>query len=106
MNLAQTLIRPVLTEKSVHRETENKYTFVVNKAATKVDVKIAFLALYGVHVDKVNMNHVTPKCRMGKARKLVEKRSFARRAIITLRKGEKLDATKLATKEKRVAKAK
>jgi len=95
MNLAQILIRPVLTEKSVHKEASSKYTFEVHQAATKVDVKIAFLTLYGVHVQKVNMTARVAKFRLGKARKPMQKRSFARRAVITLKQGEKLDVTKL-----------
>ena len=91
MNLSQILIRPVLTEKSVHQEVNGKYTFEVHHDASKVDIKNALKALYGVHVDAVNMTHVPSKYRTGKGRKLMEKRSAARRAIITLKKGEKLD---------------
>ncbi len=103
MNIAQILIRPVLTEKSVHQEAANKYTFVVHQAATKVDVKIAFLALYGVHVKKVNMTQRVAKYRLGKARKPVQKRATNRRAMITLKAGEKLDVTKLKTTPKKTA---
>lgn len=94
MNLSQILIRPVLTEKSVHQETAGKYTFMVHQDATKVDVKNALRALYGVQVEKVNILHGLPKFRMGKGRKPMEKRSFTRRAIVTLKAGEKLELTK------------
>lgn len=94
MNLSQILIQPVLTEKSVHQETAGKYTFVVNQDATKVDVKNAIRELYGVTVVKVNMLYGLPKFRMGRGRKPMEKRETTRRAVITLKKGEKLEVNK------------
>lgn len=97
MNLSQILVRPVMTEKSVSQEVKNKYSFVVHQDATKVDVKNAFLELYGVQVAKVNILHGLPKSRMGRGRKLMEKRHATRRAIITLKAGEKLDLSKSKT---------
>jgi large subunit ribosomal protein L23 len=35
-------------------ETENKLVFMVNKSATKLDIKMAVEELYDVVVDKVN----------------------------------------------------
>lgn len=94
MNLSQILIQPVLTEKSVNQENTGKYTFSVNQNATKVDVKNAIRELYGVNVVKVNMLYGLPKFRMGKGRKPMEKRETTRRAIITLKKGEKIEVNK------------
>lgn len=104
MNLAQILIRPVLTEKSVSRESINKYTFVVHDTATKVDVKNALLALYGAQVERVNILHTLPKYRMGKGKNLLEKRQGDRRAIVTLKEGSKLDLTKEKTSKPAKAK--
>ncbi|MFA6024175.1 MAG: 50S ribosomal protein L23 [Candidatus Gracilibacteria bacterium] len=97
MNLSQTLIRPVLTEKSTHQETAGKYTFMVHDDATKVDIKNALRTLYGVQVEKVNILHGLPKYRMGKSRKPMEKRASVKRAIITLKAGEKLEISKHST---------
>lgn len=94
MNLSQILVRPVLTEKSVHQESTGKYTFVVHQDATKIDVKNALRALYGVQVKSVNILHGLPKFRMGRSRMLMEKREKTRRAIVTLKAGEKLEITK------------
>ena len=66
MNLSQILIRPVLTEKSVHQEVNGKYTFEVHHDASKVDIKNALKALYGVHVDAVNVTHILAKNRLGR----------------------------------------
>ncbi len=84
----------MLTEKSVHQEAVGKYTFTVHQDAGKIDIKNALRTLYGVHAESVNITHVVAKYRLGKGRKLMEKRSFARRAIVTLKKGEKLDLNK------------
>lgn len=97
MNLSQILIRPVMTEKSVSQEVKNKYSFIVHEDATKVDVKNAFSVLYGVEVDKVNILKGLPKSRLGRGRKPMEKRHASRRAIITLKAGEKLDLSKSKT---------
>lgn len=105
MNLSQILVRPVMTEKTVSQEVKNKFSFIVHNDATKVDVKNALMELYGVKVVKVNMLHGLPKFRLGKGRKPMQKRPASRRAIITLKAGEKLDLTKTAktTKSKAAA---
>ena len=52
------ILRPVLTEKSYDAMAEKKYTFEVNKASTKIDIKRAVEELFGVKVSKVNTLHV------------------------------------------------
>jgi large subunit ribosomal protein L23 len=50
----QILLRPLVTEKGVHRATRhNQYAFEVHKDATKSDVKRAVEELFDVKVDKV-----------------------------------------------------
>lgn len=105
MNIAQILIKPVMTEKSVSQEVKNKFSFVVHDSATKVDVKNALMELYGVKVAKVNILHGLPKFRLGKGRKPMQKRATTRRAIVTLKAGEKLDLSKTAKSSKSKAAA-
>lgn len=100
MNLSQIILRPVLTEKSVSREVINKFSFVVHEDATKIDVKNALSELYGVAVEKVNILHGLPKYRLGRGKNPMEKRESTRRAIVTLKAGEKLDLTKIKTAKK------
>ena len=40
MNAYDIIVKPVLTEKSYADIANKKYTFIVNKDATKVDVKM------------------------------------------------------------------
>ncbi len=53
------LIKPIITEKATgDSEKFNRYTFVVNKNANKIQIKDAVEATYGVTVEKVRtLNH-------------------------------------------------
>jgi len=56
VGMHQTILYPLITEDAVALiETENKLVFVVNKKATKYDIKYAVESLYQVEVDKVNV---------------------------------------------------
>ena len=50
----QVLLRPLVTEKGVHRATRNNhYAFQIHRDATKLDVKSAVEELFNVKVLKV-----------------------------------------------------
>ncbi len=50
----QVLVRPLVTEKGMHRATRNnQYAFEVNPLATKVDIREAVESLFEVKVLKV-----------------------------------------------------
>ncbi len=50
----EVIIRPIITEKSAGGQAQGKYTFKVNKKATKVDIKMAVEKLFNVKVTNVN----------------------------------------------------
>jgi large subunit ribosomal protein L23 len=55
MDPYKVIVKPVVTEKAVSLiERENKLTFVVDKRATKQDIKRAVEAMFDVEVEKVN----------------------------------------------------
>jgi len=55
MDPYKVIIKPVVTEKAVAMiENENKLTFIVDKRATKADIKRAVEAMFDVKVEKVN----------------------------------------------------
>lgn len=61
----QVLVRPLVTEKGVHRSTRhNAYAFEVNRLATKDDVRRAVEEMFDVKVIGVNTQN-----RKGKARR-------------------------------------
>ncbi len=54
--------RPIITEKSMELvEKENKYTFVVDKRANKIQIKKAVEELFEVTVLSVNVLNLKPK---------------------------------------------
>ena len=48
------IIKPIITEKSSYAQAQGKYTFKVNKKATKIDIKMAVEKLFNVKVLGVN----------------------------------------------------
>lgn len=76
------IIAPVITEKSNDGLQEGKYTFRVNKKATKIDIRNAVEKLFEVKVLDVNTMSVKGKNkRMGKTS---GKTSDWKKAIVTI----------------------
>ncbi len=83
------IVRPVLSEKSNGvRESEGKYTFIVQKEATKEDVKKAVAALWNVKVDSVRTLLQRGKFKRRGAR--YSQTSLVKKAIVKLADGAKL----------------
>ena len=78
----ETILAPVVTEKSNDGMQLGKYTFKVNKKATKVDIKRAVEKLFDVKVLKVNTMTVQGKeKRVGRS---VGKTSDWKKAVVTI----------------------
>ena len=76
------IVRPVITEKSNDEMQSGKYTFEVNKKATKVEIAKAVEKLFGVKVLKVNTVSVK-----GKEKRVGAHRGFTsdwKKAIVTI----------------------
>jgi len=89
-NIYEVLQGPLLTEKgTLLKEKDNKVLFKVSKNANKIEIKNAVESIFKVKVDRVTtMNSKGKKKRMGKYE---GKRSDWKKAIVTLKEGEKLD---------------
>lgn len=61
MKAEDVIIRPIVTEKSNDGLQEGKYTFEVNRKATKIDIKNAVEKLFEVKVLEVNTMNVKGK---------------------------------------------
>ncbi|MFQ5544284.1 MAG: 50S ribosomal protein L23, partial [Nitrospiria bacterium] len=62
MNRYDLIIRPLLTEKStILRDEKNKVSFVVNRAANRLEVSKAIEEILGVKVKKVNTMNMRGK---------------------------------------------
>ena len=82
MRPEEIIIAPVITEKSNDGLNEGKYTFEVNRKATKIDIKNAVEKLFNVKVLKVNTMKVN-----GKKKRVgyhVGKTSDWKKAIVTI----------------------
>jgi large subunit ribosomal protein L23 len=54
------IIKPIVTEKSKESEVLNRFEFVVDRKANKVQIKKAVEAAYGVTILSVNTMNVRP----------------------------------------------
>ena len=94
MKPSDVLIRPVLSEK-VNKLTEkfNRYTFIVNRKANKLEIKKAVEEFYGIQVQEVN-TLVMPskaKSRNTKAGVVSGRKPAKKKAIVSVAKGETID---------------
>jgi large subunit ribosomal protein L23 len=85
------LIRPVVSEKSYGLMDDNVYVFVVDPAATKVDVRHAVETAFGVRVASVNTLNRKGKTRRNRRSNTVGHRPDTKRAIVTLHEGDSID---------------
>ena len=88
------LIKPIITEKATaDSELLNRYGFVVDKKANKVEIKKAVEATYGVSVTKVRTLNVRPdrKTRFTKTGMITGKTAAFKKAIVQVADGDIID---------------
>ena len=86
--------KPIVTEKlTILGEKLNRYGFIVDKGANKLQIKKAVESLYGVTVAAVNTMRYAGKVksRTTKSGAISGQRSAYKKAVITLAEGEKID---------------
>jgi len=89
-----TIIKPIITERLTEEaETQNRYGFVVEQKANKLEIKSAVEEMYGVSVRSVNtMNYLgKPKSRYSKSTIMKGRTANYKKAIVTLADGEEID---------------
>lgn len=94
MNPADILVKPVLSEKANKQaEKMNRYTFIVDRKANKLEIKKAIEQFYGVQVDEVNTSVVPSKlkAKYTKAGFIVGRKPAKKKAVVTVAKGEVID---------------
>jgi large subunit ribosomal protein L23 len=87
-----TIVRPVVSEKSTVLGEEGKYIFEVAPEANKIQIKAAVEEAFAnkkIQVASVNIVHVPGKVRR-RGRTVGKTRSW-KKAIVTLRAGQRLD---------------
>lgn len=79
----------LISEKSFAAASKSKFTFIVDKSADKDSVKQIVAELFKVEVIDVNM--IAMKGKVKKSRKGTGRRSDFKKAVLTLKKGDKID---------------
>ncbi len=88
------LIRPIITEKMTKLgETLNRYGFIVDKRANKLQIKNAVQKMYDVKVEAVNTMRYGGKTKTRYTKTGVQRGKTAsfKKAIVTLAEGEIID---------------
>lgn len=89
-NLYTVIKKPLFTEKgSALKESENKLLVEVSRDSNKLEIKKAIEEIFKVKVEKVATIKTHGKWK--KYGKSIGKRSDKKKALITLKEGEKLD---------------
>lgn len=81
------ILKPVLTEKSYDAIPGKRYTFIVDKNATKTEVRQAVEEIFSVKVDRVNILN-----KLGKMKRQgvhLGRRPATKKAFVTLKSGSK-----------------
>lgn len=88
------IFRPIVTEKMMAQADKlNRYGFVVERRANKIQIKEAVEALYGVSVTDVNTMRYGGKLksRFTKSGLIQGKTEAFKKAVVTIKAGEVID---------------
>ena len=91
IHLYDTIISPVVTEKSTNLSEQNKIVFKVSNKLNKIIIKKNIEKIFKVNVIKVNIINKQPRKKITKGKKV--KIQGYKKAIITLKKGQSIDLT-------------
>lgn len=84
-----TIIKPIVTEKSTMLLENNQVVFLVDINSNKIDIKKSIQLIFGVKVSAVNVIKVKGKTKRFKGN--LGKRSDYKKAIISLPDGQSID---------------
>ncbi len=91
INLYDSILSPVVTEKSTNLSELNKVVFRVNSLADKKTIKKSIEKIFKVNVIKVNIVNKQRRIKIARGKKTKVK--GYKKAIITLKKGQNIDLT-------------
>ena len=90
-NLYDTIVSPLITEKSTNLSAQNKVVFKVADSANKKSIKKRVEKIFKVNVTKINIINKKSRIKSTRGRKVKVK--GYKKAIITLKKGQNIDLT-------------
>ena len=89
LNLYDSILSPVVTEKSTNLSEINKVVFKVNSSADKKSIKKSIEKIFKVNVIKINIINKQRRIKIARGKKV--KVQGYKKAIITLKKGQNID---------------
>ena len=89
MDARSIIVRPIISEKSYAGIEHNRYTFEVDKRASKPQIADAVAEVFKVTVTKVNTMNVPGKTR--RLRTSVGTTRTWKKAVVTLKQGDKIE---------------
>lgn len=88
MEARDIILKPIVTEKTMNLLAENKYSFLVDRRANKVEIKKAIEEIFNVRVEKVRTINIRgKKRRMGR---FEGRKPDRKKAVVTLKPGHKI----------------
>jgi large subunit ribosomal protein L23 len=90
MDARSTIIRPLVTEKSMHKVAEGRYVFAVTQYSTKTEVRKAIESTFNVKVVSLSTSVVKGKAKRAGKRRLEIKSPIWKKAIVTVKKGDRI----------------
>ena len=91
INLYDSILSPLVTEKSTNLSEINKVVFKVNSFADKKSIKKSIERIFKVNVIKINIINKQRRIKIARGKKA--KVQGYKKAIITLKKGQNIDLT-------------
>ena len=91
INLYDSILSPLVTEKSTNLSEINKVVFKVNSLANKKSIKKNIEKIFKVNVIKINIINKQRRIKIARGKK-AKVRGY-KKAIITLKKGQNIDLT-------------
>jgi large subunit ribosomal protein L23 len=88
MNLNYIIKRPIITEKSLEATKSNCYTFEVDCASTKDQIKVAMKQLFNVDAVQVRTSITKPISKSNGKRRLPGQTAQSKKAIVEIKAGQ------------------
>jgi large subunit ribosomal protein L23 len=85
-----TIIKPLVTEKSMNKVADGRYYFAVAQYATKTEIKNAIQKSFNVTVVGLSTSVVKGKSKRAGARRLEIADAVWKKAIVTVKKGDRI----------------
>jgi large subunit ribosomal protein L23 len=97
MDYTNIIISPIISEKSMDDVSKTKFTFRVNKGASKGQIKLAIEGKFKVNVIEIKTLNMKGKTKRFGQKRIETKTSGFKKAIVVLKSGQKIDLFEAGT---------